>query len=463
MTEKGMNLLVEQRLDVYSEAFDYYWNMGRMPSKLEQDVLAGYIKSVLDDPVTRYRCETDSLWMGLLKESLMEFIRVLLPYYIEIEERVRREQQYMEQFFTGDIDMKRAMWCDVVEFIEGHYPPGAVNMDGYDYLLRHTDKSKDDIFDCLEQEWGDALNHTARAMQEQLIENNRKAMESTAKQLASTKDYKERKKLETTYQRYPILNEIVRKIGREKEQDNEERDEVVTNYKPLLLAHSPIRECIDGVVAGDDLAAMLPSEVALLADSRVENIFYQRYATKKLQLFSGCSPRINKEKKRVEQKCQPRLTEGPIIVSIDTSGSMSGSRERVSKALLVQLLDMAKRKGRKCFLITFSVRARTMEITHPTQWRGVRKFLEEHFTGGTDGEDMLHYALVALDKKDFSMADVLVISDFEFSMPRKVTCEAIAEAQAEGTKFYGLRLSGGCYEKKYDTLFDKMWVQKVYG
>lgn len=461
MTAWELNIRIDEQLDVYSHIFDSYWDTKKIPEGHEYDALARYIKSVLDDPCTRYQGDMDALWLGLMKESLMEFFRVLLPYYIEIEEQQCRERKYMEKFFTGDLDKKRTMWRDVVDFIEEHYTPNEVNMDGYDHLLRNTDKNKDDIFDCLEQEWGNASDGEVRAMQEVLIENNRKSFENKVRQLAGTKDYKKRKELKTCLRHYPILDEIVKMIGREKEAETIERDDVITKYLPLLMKHSPIRESIDGVVSGDDLSAVLPTEIALLADKKMEGLFYQRYATKKLQLFSGKSKLLAKEKKRIEKKNVPRLTEGPIIVSIDTSGSMSGLREKVSKGLLMQLLETAKQKKRKCFLITYSVHAKAMEISHPKQWRQVRKFLEECFCGGTDCEDMLKNVLQALDKKDFEMADVLVISDFEFPYPSKATIEHIAKAQSEGTKFYGLRMDGEDYERRYDKLFDKMWTIEI--
>ena len=60
---------------------------------------------------------------------------------------------------------------------------------------------------------------------------------------------------------------------------------------------------------------------------------------------------------KVEQskKKEPRLEKGPIIVSIDTSGSMCGRPIELATCLLRQLLQMAKKQKRKCFLISFSV------------------------------------------------------------------------------------------------------------
>ena len=145
---------------------------------------------------------------------------------------------------------------------------------------------------------------------------------------------------------------------------------------------------------------------------------------------------------------------------------MGGEKEKVSKALLLQLVEIAKSKKRKCFLITFSISATTLEITHPKHWKKVSAFLAEHFTGGTDGNVMLSCAIDALDSEDFSMADVLIISDFEFAMPESLVQKKMKEAQGMGTRFYGLRLGcGKCYDKYYEReykkLLDRMWELNV--
>ncbi len=466
MDEDKLQQDIESRLEIYGQIFDEYYATATLPVGWEGDVLADYIKTVLDDPGVRFQAEQDVIWFASLRDSVLEFIRVLLPYYLQIEEQSKKEREYMEAFFEGNLDMKRAMWGDMVEYIEENYDPNEVNMAGYDMQLRNREKDRELIFGCLEKEWNEALDEQEREMKEELVEKNKKSVERALNRLYGTEEYKQRKNLEKYTYKYPELDEIARVIGREKSPDTTIKDDTVEKYRPLLLQHSPIRENIDGVTLGNNLSAMLPTEVALLADVKSEGVFYKRYATKQLQLLSGKTPMIAAKKKDTERKNEPRLTEGPIIVSLDTSGSMGGEKEKVSKALLIHLMEIAKRKRRKCLLITFSISAKTLEVTHPKHWKKVASFLTEHFTGGTDGNQMLGYAIDALAEGAFEMADVLIVSDFEFDSPKDSLKKAIVKAQGQGTKFYGLRIGCGTlydsfYERSYERLLDKMWVVNV--
>ena len=98
-------------------------------------------------------------------------------------------------------------------------------------------------------------------------------------------------------------------------------------------------------------------------------------------------------------------------------------------------------------------------MTNPANWRKLNKFLEEGFSGGTDGEEMLNSALDALQKKDFCMADVLIISDFEFPLPKSTTKARMRAEHDKGTRFYGLQI--GSWPNRYQSILDKMWKMKI--
>ena len=78
------------------------------------------------------------------------------------------------------------------------------------------------------------------------------------------------------------------------------------------------------------------------------------------------------------------------------------------------------------------------------------------FTGGTDGEQMLSDIIRVLKTNDFSMADALIISDFNFPFPFPKTESEMKKEQAKGTRFYGLQI--GKDRNDYEPLLDKIWV-----
>lgn len=81
--------------------------------------------------------------------------------------------------------------------------------------------------------------------------------------------------------------------------------------------------------------------------------------------------------------------------------------------------------------------------------------MKNRFTGGTDGEMMLGFALDALNTDNYSMADVLIISDFEFNLPFTATRKEIENEKKKGTRFYGLQI--GKAWNDYDKVLDKIW------
>ena len=72
---------MQKVLEDYSLLFDRYLEKEELPDYVKEDVLAKYIKEVLDDPGNRHLCMTDFIWKDLLKTSLLEFFRQLLPYF----------------------------------------------------------------------------------------------------------------------------------------------------------------------------------------------------------------------------------------------------------------------------------------------------------------------------------------------------------------------------------------------
>ena len=413
---------IAEKLQKYDEAFDFYMDRGQLPDSIPPgDLLGGVIRqTVQDNPQLDSQ---DPLWIEILKEELMRFIEAMLKLFQPIEENYRREKALITTFAASETNWKRKLWGQVYRTIKFEYKPYEVNIDGYVELMKN--ENLNDVFASMIKDWDKACDQRVERLKELAIRRNEKTWEHHVKEWGLA-DYEQRKKIERLVYSYPALAEIVRIMGREEPKRDDEMDDTIKRYLPLLPSPPKPAVEIDEVSNGNDLKHVLPVEMAIMADPQTEDFFYLKYATKKLRLFAN-KPKLESQMK-VEQtkKKKPRLEKGPIIVSLDTSGSMEGDPIKLAKSLLM---------------------------------RKVSSFLDSTFTGGTDGEQMLNAALKMLQTSNFSMADVLIISDFYFSNPSKVTRDKMTKEQNKGTKFYGLNIDGS--KNNYYDILDRIWKVQI--
>lgn len=114
-----------------------------------------------------------------------------------------------------------------------------------------------------------------------------------------------------------------------------------------------------GLTRSDDISRLLPSESALLARGRnirqAKLLFFAKLAEKSLSTYErdgwGDFPtNIVPERREV----RPTADRGPILLCVDTSGSMRGARETVAKALTLECMRAAKEQERGCYVFAFS-------------------------------------------------------------------------------------------------------------
>ena len=444
-----------QKLKDYDEAFDFYMDCGRLPGSLSQgDPLGDFIgQTIQDNPQLESQ---DPLWAELLKEEMMKFIEAMLRLFQPIEEHHRKEQKFIAAFAGGSIAKKREMWRQTVDVIESQYKAEELNLEGYRRQLseRESMEQVETILNAMGKEWEKACGEKEMERKKKLIEDNQLRWEHHIKEHGLS-DYKERREIECFFYSYPELKDLIRIIGREQPKREDEMDDTIRRYLPLLP--SPPKPSVEAeeIGNGDDLQHLLPSETAILSEHHTESLFYYKYATKQLQLFANRPKNESHFKTEQTLMRKPRLENGPIIVAVDTSGSMSGKPLKIAYSVLTQLLRLARKQKRKVFLMSFSVRAKFLDLSLPRNWMRLNAFLEDRFTGGTDGEEMLNRSIEMLQSKSFAMADVLIISDFYFPLPIELTKKKMLIEHNKGTRFYGLKIDST--DKQYDKILDKTW------
>jgi uncharacterized protein with von Willebrand factor type A (vWA) domain len=418
-------------------------------------------KEIKDDPILSYLANSISeflgqdahqhLWKQALRTDLMRFLEDILEMYYTVIKDYHKQLALIEQFANINLQEKMMMWERVYGSIINHYTIDELYFEAYNKLLLDADGKSDikAILDVFVNDWRKENQKKKNDRIKSIIENygNNPLSKSYGSQ-----DYRINKEVETTYNQYPILREIVEIIGREREISTAEEMQVMRKFQPAFISENATANESEIIALGNRVSHLVSTEYSLLTDLELEKLFYYKYATKNLMIYSNVEQTASAQSDKNTTK---RLQAGPIIVCLDTSSSMSGSPEKIAKCMLLQLLDVAKRKNRKLYLITFSVRAQAIDLSNPTNWRMINQFLNNRFTGGTSPEAMLNEALATLRKSNYSLADVLIISDFIFKQPSTTTIESINKAHKNGARFYGLMI--GNYSSACESLLTKMW------
>lgn len=263
------------------------------------------------------------------------------------------------------------------------------------------------------------------------------------------------------------LTELAEMLGRMRNGDTELVEEEFINSKkrPEWIPEISTKSDLIGIKESDDLSSVLSSEIALLSDKNLENIFIKKFTDKKLQTFEyegRTRVYVNEEFMDFRQK-EIESEKGPFILCIDTSGSMNGTPEEVAKSLALAITKIAIRDNRKCFLISFSTEVETLNLTDPkTAMIDLIPFLSHSFNGGTDAEPAMEQALKMLKSKDYEKADVIMVSDFVMDSFGSGLSLAIKSAKKNKTKFHSLVIDNSHNEKVMEE-FDTNWIYNDEG
>ena len=257
--------------------------------------------------------------------------------------------------------------------------------------------------------------------------------------------------------RYPSLERILSLLGRMPSEAGDSR--VALMYGQQKLPHSGGSD-IQGITVGQSFASLLPFELALFSDCQTEDIFLHKYVDHQLQLFhhKSESGKISNGKNNVRLK-----NRGPIIVSLDTSGSMEGLPLEIAILLVSNILIDALYQKRDCLLIVFSEEIEVIDLKK--KWGdfrsrslyGLGDFIQQitSFNGGTDITEMLIKVFELWESQNnFQLADLLVISDFEIPNPSDDLLVKIMYYREQGYRFYGYQI--GSEDTELSPYFNKI-------
>ena len=200
---------------------------------------------------------------------------------------------------------------------------------------------------------------------------------------------------------------------------------------------------IAGICTSNDISSVLPSELALYKNSKTKKLFEKKFAEKNLLSFKYTNYVPEDIEKTITQETDKEKEEqkGPIIICVDTSGSMSGTPENIAKTITFAISKIAIEEKRKCYLISFSTGIQTLDLSDFKGGDSLNKlisFLRMGFYGGTDALPALSHSLEMLKNAEYKTADVLMISDFVMGDIDIDIVEEIEAEQQKGCDFHSL-------------------------
>lgn len=258
------------------------------------------------------------------------------------------------------------------------------------------------------------------------------------------------------------VEELCDMLGRLRTADKTSKEEMVKSITHLTqtVPDTDSNEEIVGITIGKDIEHALPQELALLSDPDTSVLFDLKYIEGRLMCFD--MEGVSEERIEIEEKKLTKVSEeenlGPIIICVDTSGSMSGSPETIAKAVTLYMATRAINQNRNCYLINFSTGIQTLDLSGGLGLQKVIEFLQMSFHGGTDATPALNEALKMMQMKEYKKADLLMISDFVMgSLPTQLK-ENIKEAKNNKNKFYSLAIGNLFLESYLKDIFDDEWI-----
>lgn len=264
----------------------------------------------------------------------------------------------------------------------------------------------------------------------------------------------------------PALVELIRRLGRA---ERSTRADIAPQLTPQAHAATavPLRAVqtrlpnepgeITGIRWSSRIERMLGSEAVMLRHPVLKKLWRARHA--EARLLSWETEAVLTDW-RADPQAPPhaqvapddpaRRERGPIILCLDTSGSMQGAPERIAKAIVIAALRAAHDSGRGCTLIAFGGPGELLEqelgAARPSgpgaphrraSLQALTDLMGQSFDGGTDVQTPIERAIERVHEARWRSADLLIVSDGEFGCV-PATLARLDEARER----LGLRVQG---------------------
>ncbi|EKO3783784.1 VWA domain-containing protein [Vibrio harveyi] len=267
-------------------------------------------------------------------------------------------------------------------------------------------------------------------------------------------------RLNKLVKKLPKLQSLIRDLGREDQAEGAVLEEIVikmsvaTRHEKYVATPLVPMET-KGITRSDSISRMLPQEASLLTNPVLKKLWHAKRAEHALLSYSVEGTEVLETVEQLEQESvsekqgnKSNKNRGPMVICLDTSGSMRGLPENISKATVLECLKVAYKEKRRCYVYLFGSNREVSELNLTLDTSGFNEllnFLTMSFGGGTDAEGPLNKALEKCDSEEWYKADVLLVSDGEFPVSSGLSRKISNRREKQGLQVHGIQIGNSRY------------------
>ncbi|WP_219846893.1 VWA domain-containing protein [Vibrio campbellii] len=267
-------------------------------------------------------------------------------------------------------------------------------------------------------------------------------------------------RLNKLVKKLPKLESLIRDLGRDDQADGSVLEEIVikmsvaTRHEKYVATPLVPMET-KGITRSDSISRMLPQEASLLTNPVLKKLWHAKRAEHALLSYSVEGTEVLETEEVIEQESirekqgnNRNKKRGPMVICLDTSGSMKGLPENIAKATVLECLKVAYTEKRRCYVYLFGSQKEVSELDLTLDASGFNdllNFLTMSFGGGTDAEGPLYKALEKCDSEEWYKADVLLVSDGEFPVTSGLSRKISNRREKQGLQVHGIQIGNSNY------------------
>ncbi|MCI1281335.1 MAG: hypothetical protein LKG25_01915 [Prevotella sp.] len=471
---------VFQEYSFYMRILRRYVDTGIAELQDESDALNIYLVTLMNHPLVKVQVLGDEVGGAIFTNVVMRFVHDIIDKMKFKSQLMQSDIRQMGEVIRWTSRKKQDGWQGLLNMIGAKCGDYGFDKNFYKSVFNQSERLNTDktMWEKMIIDWNQALIEKMKKEVSDSIEQKKDDIEKKLNSYLedipkyiekeqidkrefkqawgmmngswSTSEFQRFLKIVHLQSQYPQIIKITNKMGRI-------ADEEGTQWMSLAqgttqkIEHSS-RSDILGVTIGNDLNAMMATEMVYASDEELEDIFLKRYVSHRLQVFRYKSEIMKPVR---QMNATKMIRRGPMIVCIDTSASMIGRPEKISYSVLLRILAIANLQKRPCFLIGFSVSINPIDVSSDPN--AVMDFFSKSTSGETNAKRMLEKTFELLENNDRYMnADILWVTDFRIPMPDASQLIKIQQYRAFGTCFYGLQIGISKMVEEWQPYFDEI-------